>query len=536
MSSKAPNQNTSGATQPPPATPQPVDPWLPVRTRLELRVVRTGADGKKHFQGQQPDEVVRLVVRKHKWFLVRPALPFVGLLFAFLFVFSFSFAYPAFGTFWIIAEFGLVIGMVVAGVYFLWKDFVVWWFNVDIITDKRIISWHGFLTPTRKELTLDKVQQVSIIRDTPLQFTLNYGDLRIYLIGGDNYMKDVPNPKEIKDTIQGIANVIKAAKKPDEKPPTLANPLMEAVLQDLSKPKEVDKLPNPDDKYPPLHEDKELGPRRTFGGFLKIICDVRYAWGEQTVMYIQHSYLLLVQRLIIPALLVLILLPVAIYGSASGIISNTFGSLWWFLMIVAIFALLVRMAVTYINFIDDVYILTTNRVIDIERKLIFLFEAHTEAEYKNIRDIRVVIPNVFLHFLDVGDVYIETPGSTPDIVFKMVSHPFFLQDRIYQIKGYKEKADEAKKINDQKKELHLWFGKVLQVDEQTPQTMAGAPNLLKLGLVDAMQQAGTLGMQVVVWNEDPPKPSVPPGIIVYQNPPPGTVIKQGGEIQVVLSG
>src|SRR6266851_4688307 len=73
----------------------------------------------------------------------------------------------------------------------------------------------------------------------------------------------------------------------------------------------------------------------------------------------------------------------------------------------------------YVNYIDDVYILTTHRIIEIERQFLFFYEARTETEYKNLRDIKVQM-NFLGHLIDIGDVYIETPGGMPNIEFKSV--------------------------------------------------------------------------------------------------------------------
>lgn len=520
-----------------PATPLPNDPWQPRRVR-HWRVIYRGKDKKLHFHSQQPDEVVRRIVHRHWWFLVQPGLPFLGAVFIFLLILGGAFRFPLLGSLWVLLEISAGVLLVATAVWFIWRDIVTWWYDIDIITNKRLIQWRGFLSPTRKETGTDKIQQVALEQKNFLEYTLGFGNLHLYLVGGEIILKEVPNPRKVREALQNITDEVRANKKPDPIIPVPADPVMAKIIADLGKLKDVPKLPNPDDRYPPLRDGRRLGPRRTFGGPLRIVCDVRYSFGESTVMYLQRSWIVLARRLALPIIALLIVLPLTVYIPLTGALGSflsVLASFWWFLVGLVILALLLTIAVIWINYVDDVYIMTNRRIIDIERKVVFLYEERMEVEYKNIRDVKVTIPNILFVWLDIGNVYIETPGSNPDIEFDRVRHPFFIQDKINELKGFKDKVDDAKKENDRKKELQMWFGTVLTTIEQEQSSVPhakAAPDLRHMDLFDAMERAEEFGLQVVVAGEELTVDDI--GKVVHQNPPHGTLIEEGSELEVWL--
>ena len=531
------------SSNPPQNTPGANTPWgRPTPHRLGFRTVRRGRDKQWHFPGQEPDEIVRIApVRKHKWFLILPAWPLlVSSILLFLLLVWAGPSVPGLQAVWFVLE--ILAGILVVGtaIYFLYKDFVVWFYETSIITNKRIIKWGArggsILNPSRQETPLDRVTQVSVDQDDLWQIILNYGNVHIYYVGGQIELPDVPRPKMVKESVQHSHEEVEARKPPKEVTPLPKDPLMDALLQRLAKPEEIDKLPDADQKYIERHPeraDKPRGPRRTFGGPLRISCDVRYTFDEYTVEYIQRSRYVLVWRLLPPAILLAITIAIGFLFPSIFVIIGFLVLVW-----------LIVGGLIVIDYVDDVYILTNKRIIDIQRKLVIFFEDRIEIDYKNIRDILLESPNVLEYFLNIGDVRVQTPGTSPDIVFDGVDHPFHLQDKIFFLKDYKDQTDKKKAKNERKEELYNWFGNVTTLLEQRA-THKGVPDLQMLDFYTAAERARAFGMKVVFKGEDSSHPNVRPGVIIMQNPLPGTLLEDNiedangnkiiPEIHVILS-
>ena len=505
--------------------------WKPMRVHAMFRRFRRGPDKKKRFVGQQEGEVIRRIVREHPIFYVESGLPLlVSLVFLAVVVWLETrnvVPGPMFAILYPIAFFA-ILG---TGLFCAYRVFELWWVNIDIITNKRILTWHGLLkNPTRKETSQEKVQQVEVEQESLLQILLNYGTVHIYVSGGKPLvMEKVRDPKGVRDSIEGVRESYKKAKAA-AKPSIPENETQEEALARLAKHDPLPSLPDADAKYAHRHrEGKMRGPLRRFGGPLRVECDVHYEAEEKTVMYVTRSIWVLVVRLVPVALLLL-----------AALVGALVARVYFGLFAIAFVVLLVVAGLAIVSYIDDVFILTNKRIIDINRKLIILSEEHVAAGYDKIAKIEVNSPNVILLALGIGNLHIQTPGSNPDIHMLHIAHPFYIQDRIAEIQSFKAKYDKAEAANKQKDQLKLWFSTMLGTI-QTKVESRGIPNLQSLDLWTAVERASQFGMTVVPIGESDSYPNVESGKIVMQIPPPGTVVEatvdtnERPQIQVILS-
>ncbi len=220
-----------------------------------------GRDKRWHFVGQQSDEVVHKILHKHWIFLFIPALPAVGAFIVLVILLWVSTRFSKLGLPWGIFELIDVILMVILLIWLGWRDLLEWYLETYIITNKRIISSRGVFEPTRQSTPLENVKQVGIDLDTFLEFALRYGTVHVYLIGGDLIIDGIPFPRHVKDLIDILTQGIQAAKPKEAAPPVPANPALETVISELSKPKELPPLENADEHYPPpRHTERRFGP------------------------------------------------------------------------------------------------------------------------------------------------------------------------------------------------------------------------------------------------------------------------------------
>ena len=94
----------------------------------------------------------------------------------------------------------------------------------------------------------------------------------------------------------------------------------------------------------------------------------------------------------------------------------------------------------FIDFYLDMWIVTNDRIVDIEQHSLFHREI-TELDLYRIQDVTASVRGVFSTLFKYGDVTIKTASSTSTIVFRNVPNPNHIREQLISL------ADEDRKYH-----------------------------------------------------------------------------------------
>lgn len=155
------------------------------------------------FETYEPTEKIILLVRSHPFTQIFWIINvFIILLFIFI-IDSVVITY-----FNYIQMFFINIFAVVFTLSYIWFNFLNWYFNVGIITNKRVIDI-DFFNVLYKEITvaqLDKIQDVTIKSGGYIEAFFNYGTIFIQTAGTEANVEfaDVPMPSQVVQIINKL--------------------------------------------------------------------------------------------------------------------------------------------------------------------------------------------------------------------------------------------------------------------------------------------------------------------------------------------
>ena len=104
----------------------------------------------------------------------------------------------------------------------------------------------------------------------------------------------------------------------------------------------------------------------------------------------------------------------------------------------------------WIDYYFDIWIITTQRIVNIEQKGMFTRKV-SEMEYCKIQDISTEVTGFIPTVLNYGDVTVQTAGEQEDFVFRTVSDPYGIKNIIIGM-SKKSESESTERLGEMIKE------------------------------------------------------------------------------------
>ena len=385
---------------------------------------------KPQFPGQLDDEGVVICERRHWYTIIKwIGLPILLLLISSLIAWVVTQLLPPPSSLRLVLYWLVILAPALT--WTVWKA-LDWENDRYIVTDKRVIHIERiYLTrEKRDEAPVAMIQDVSVEMKGLMTHLLYFGDVTIQTAGtlGTIRFKGIPKPRKAQAQILALVSRAKAARPAKEEPQAI-----QAVREIVGWPEEESR------PLPPTAEElrwESERPRRAqLSEVIKRMFFPKPVFGENQIIWRKHWWVWL-KEMVSPlsAFVILFILWVAA--------SLLFGVSLWFDLLLGI-----SLAVTSVWFIwrsidwrNDLYVITDDRVIDIE-KVPFIREHRREAGLDKVQDVRYLQEGFIASRLDFGNVRLETAGGIGEFTFDSVPHPRQVQIEIFnRIEQFRRKA------------------------------------------------------------------------------------------------
>jgi len=378
----------------------------------------------KRFTWLREGEEIILFERRHPLILLKWLIPPLLLLVAFglaawLLTRELEWSPAATFLIWLIA---LLPGMGWA----IWRIFD-WENDHYILTNQRVLHIEKvyFFYESRIEATLDRVQDVRVRMPGLMANLFYYGDVVIETAAavGCIVFSAIPKPRKVQRLI------FQWARLPMER------------LEERRREAE---------RWEPERARWQQPLQVLYRMFFAVVPP-----GDETIIWRKHWWILFTE-LVGPVTLLIILLAIIVLWTQFEL--PAVGQYVW--LVGVIFTLLWIVWRT-IDWRNDLYILTPDRVIDIEKRP-FILEDRLEASLGMIQDVGYTQPGFIRMTLDFGNVYLETAGELGRLTFDNVPNPRQVQREIMRRVRDFRAAAQRREEERQRQQLQQMIRDILQ--------------------------------------------------------------------------
>jgi hypothetical protein len=154
--------------------------------------------------------------------------------------------------------------------------------------------------------------------------------------------------------------------------------------------------------------------------------------GEKIIMLTRRDPFIMLTR--IASWVVVGILPLLFYWLLGDTLQSIFGGVTYqpiLVLFTSLFYLYIWLFafVSYVNYYLDVWIITNQRIIDMEQRGLFA-RIVSEQRLDKIQDITAESKGFFPTVLNYGEVYAQTAGEKERFVFKQVPEPYTIAKKL----------------------------------------------------------------------------------------------------------
>jgi hypothetical protein len=406
------------------------------------------------FSWQRSNEILVLYRKKHPWVFVRMLWPLLPVL-----LFLATLLIPVINALVSTLIPYILLGVGVFTVPYVILRWIDWQNDYYTITDQRVIHRERVLLirDEQEELPISKIQDVRVSRPSFFSQIFDFGDVTIEAMGARAKVRfmEVGRPDEVSAAIFDQRRRSSVESHASQRAKIRAD-----LRRELGLGSGPAAPPGPAAPAPKPRRRRVFRTGQALGALRNTLLPrVRLVQGD-TVIYRKH-WLLLLQTIALPLLVALLvaLAFVLIILTGTSLAQLLFSFPFVLAPLVIGITLLFWLIYRYEDWRNDIYMVTSDRIVDIDRSPFGLQgSSRREAKLSAIQNVNSKTRGFIDVAFNMGDVIIQTAGGEGELTFERVYDPRTVQRDIADRIDASEASAREKAAAQRRQEMTEWLG------------------------------------------------------------------------------
>jgi CRP-like cAMP-binding protein/membrane protein YdbS with pleckstrin-like domain len=378
----------------------------------------------------------------------------------------------------------LGIGLSVLLAFSIIYRYFDWWNDTYEITNQAVIHTERnlLLSEQRYEIPLNQIQNVNIFV-TVLGRQLGFGDVAIDTAAqrGQIHFTIIPHPAHVQQLIQRASAQARSGLQIQQRE-SIRHQLEDRLYPERLEPRLPDSMQIPPESKPDPDAMDQHGRFRTLRSWFprfEIREDGKVTWRKHWINLFQRTGVQFLAFLL--AIYILLAFALAYATETVGLDSvelppvSWVGFEGWLFLVFIVLGMLAFLwfLYQYVDWRNDIYIVTDDEVVDVERDLavfpffFFYTESRRQASLGNVQYVDFRIPSPLAMILNYGNVIVQTAGAEGRLDFLFVSNPRRVHDEILRRLAVFQERQQEREFQERWGDMPQWFEAYRDLLQQT---------------------------------------------------------------------